>query len=102
MKLAAYLTVHNHSAEIILDGELDDASVPLLKSLLTQACVAVSSLVVLRMRGLRAISAAGIRCLVTTQQAIGVELDMVFLEANPDVARKLSLAGISTREAIAL
>jgi anti-anti-sigma factor len=101
VNLTAHLTVHNRGAEINLDGELDDASVPLLRSLLNQACAAVSDLVVLRMHGLRVISAAGIRCLITAQQATGAELDMVFLGASPEVARKLRLAGISQRDALA-
>jgi anti-anti-sigma factor len=93
--MEAYLAIHNTTAEILLAGDLDDGSVPLLRSVLDQARAASTDRIVLKMQGVRAISAAGIRCLISAHQAMPEHVEMIFLGVGSDASEKLRLAGIT-------
>jgi anti-anti-sigma factor len=95
MNLEAYLSIHNRAAEIRLFGDLDEDSVPLLRSLLHQAGAQQIERVVLKLDGLATICTAGIRCLVSAQQTMSAAIDMVLLGARPPLAQKLRMAGLT-------
>lgn len=79
-------------AMIRLSGELDEASVPLLRSLISRAAEETSGRIVLEIHELNSISAAGVRCLVSAQQAMWLGADLVVVGAGPVVSRMLRLA----------
>jgi anti-anti-sigma factor len=93
MSVQAFLGVSRQTATIQLNGDLDEDTVPLLRSLLERAMVGPVHRLVVEMDEVSSISAAGVRCLASVQQAIGPMVDITLVGVRPEVDRVLQLAG---------
>ncbi|MFC8453192.1 STAS domain-containing protein [Kitasatospora sp. NPDC057223] len=93
MTFEAYYGITGSTATIHLTGELPERRVPALRSLVEQALQRPLNRLVLRVHGLRSISAGGVRCLAHTQQLLPRGAEITVHGAGPAVRRALAAGG---------
>jgi anti-anti-sigma factor len=91
MSFEANLTTSDRDATIRLTGELDATTAPVLRSLIDRVGQLGADRLLFEMDDLSYMSSAGIRCLVFAHQTVAS--DIVLLDAQPDVAEVIRLAG---------
>ncbi|GAA1144734.1 anti-anti-sigma factor [Kitasatospora gansuensis] len=93
MSFEAYLGFTGPTATVFLSGELTDARVPTLRTLLDQAVQRPLNRLVIRMYELASISTAGVRCLAFTQQHLPQGVDIVLDGPSEAIQRVLRASG---------
>jgi anti-anti-sigma factor len=93
MSFDAFLGFSGPVASINLAGECDDTHAQVLRSLVDQAVRRDPQRLVLRVRELRSLAPAGVRCLAFAQQHLAPGVEILVDGAGDEVRRALRLGG---------
>ncbi|MEV7026054.1 STAS domain-containing protein [Kitasatospora sp. NPDC093558] len=93
MSFEAYLGFTGPTATVYLSGDLTDARVPTLRTLLDQAVQRPLNRLVVRMYDLDSISASGVRCLAFAQQHLPAGVEIVLDGPSEDIRQVLHSSG---------
>lgn len=95
MSFTATMSVADHTAIIVVTGELDSASAPRLHQTIEQAIQAEVSRLELRAMALTYMSSAGLRALLFARQKLGTNGSVVLIGAPEPVTRTIHQAGLA-------
>jgi anti-anti-sigma factor len=95
MSINASTTIKQGTATLILEGEADSASAPRIEELIREVSASPLDRLVLDLTGLTYLSSAGLRCLVRAHQQLGRGVEIVLVNASPEVAETIRLTGFS-------
>ena len=84
------------TAAVTIRGEIDIATAPQLRGLLTQLVDAGSRRIVLDCRGLEFLDSAGIGVLVAARQRMGDDGELVLESPAPHVRKVLEITGVAS------
>jgi anti-anti-sigma factor len=93
MGLDATMSNAEGIATVVLAGEADSETAPMLNELITTVTATPVRQLVLDVRGLTYLSSAGLRSLVFAHQTLGRGVEIVLVGARPEVARTIRLTG---------
>jgi anti-anti-sigma factor len=81
-------------ATVVLTGEVDAGSAPLLDDWIAEVTAGPVDRLVLRLDGVTYLSSAGLRCLVFAHQKLGRGVRIDIVGARPEVAATIRLTGL--------
>ncbi|GAA3753176.1 STAS domain-containing protein [Salinactinospora qingdaonensis] len=93
MNFEAFLGFTGSTATLHLAGSLDDASLPVLRSLVDQAVQQPLRQLVLRIDELESMTPGGVRCLAFAQQHVAPDVEIIVDGANEQVREAMRLGG---------